>query len=117
VTNKPPVQVEITRPAARDLKRLLKKYPHIVEDIEKLIHQLEAGETPGDRIVGVGRIVFKVRIRSSDLQKGKSGGYRVIYYLQTAVHTIIITLYPKNERVDLAPEEIRRMIEEYEQDQ
>ncbi len=114
MTNKTPIQVEIARPAARDLKQLSKKYPHAVDDIISLIHQLEEGETPGSQIAGVGYTVYKVRVKSSDLSKGKSGGYRVIYYIRTSTIVILVTIYIKNERVDIAPEEIRRMIDEYE---
>ena len=111
--NKTPIQVEIARPAARDLKHLSKKYPHAVDDILDLIQQLEAGETPGDQVSGVGYTVHKVRLKSSDLSKGKRGGYRVIYYVRLPTHIILITVYIKNERVDIAADEIRRMIDEH----
>jgi mRNA-degrading endonuclease RelE of RelBE toxin-antitoxin system len=113
--NKTPIQVEIARPAAKDLKQLSKKYPHVVDDIMDLIDQLAAGDTPGDQIPGVGYTVYKVRIKSSDLSKGKSSGYRAIYYVRLSTNVILITVYIKNERVDISPEEIRRLIEEYEQ--
>ena len=114
MTNKTPIQVEVARPAARDLKQLSKKYPHVFDDVIDLIHRLEAGETPGDQIPGVGYSVYKVRVKSSDLSKGKSGGYRVVYYVRLPTNVILITIYIKNERVDIAPEEIRRLIDEYE---
>ncbi len=114
MTNKTPIQVEIARPAAKDLKQLSKKYPHVVDDILDLIHQLAEGQTLGDQISGVGYTVYKVRVKSSDLSKGKSSGYRVIYYVRLPTNIILITIYIKNERVDIAPEEIHRMIEEYE---
>jgi len=78
------------------------------------MHHLEEGETPGDHIPGVGYTVYKVRVKSSDLSKGKSGGYRVIYYVRLPTNVILITIYIKNERVDITPEEIRRLIDEYE---
>ena len=112
--NKTPIQVEIARPAARDLKHLRKKYPHVIDDVEGLIHQLEGGESPGNQVPGIGYTVYKVRLKSSDLSKGKSGGYRVIYYIRTPSRIIIITVYVKNEQVDVTPEEIRRIIDEYE---
>ena len=112
--NKTPIQVEIARPAARDLKQLSKKYPHVVDDVLALISRLEAGETPGDQITGVGYTVYKVRVKSSDLSKGESGGYRVVYYVRLPTNMIVITVYIKNERTDITPEEIRRIIEEFE---
>ena len=78
MTNKSPIQVDIARPAAKDLKHLLKKYPHAFEDVEGLIRQLESGETPGNQIPNTGHTVYKVRVKSSDLTKGKSSGYRVV---------------------------------------
>lgn len=114
MTNKPPVHVEIARPAARDLKQLSKRYPHVVDDVIALIQQLEQGDTPGDQIPGVGYTVYKVRVKSSDLARGKSAGYRVIYYVRLPTNVIVVTIYIKNERVDIAPDEIRRIINEYE---
>ncbi len=51
-----------------------------MNDLNPVLIQLEAGETPGDRIQGLGSYrVYKARIRNSDAQRGKSGGYRVVY--------------------------------------
>jgi len=36
---------------------------------------------------------IKVRLRNSDAQRGKSGGYRVIYYLKTKAKIILVTIY------------------------
>ncbi len=112
--NRPLIQVEIARPAAKDLKHLNKKYPRAIDDVEAFIQRLQNGETHGDQIPGTGYTVYKARIKSSDLTKGKSSGYRVIYYVRTTDHTILIAIYIKSERVDITPEEIRRMIDEYE---
>ncbi|MEG4036270.1 type II toxin-antitoxin system RelE/ParE family toxin [Microcoleus sp. S36b_A4] len=81
------------------------------------MEQLTRGELPGDRIAGVGYAVFKLRVRNSDTQKGKSGGYRLIYYVQTATGIILLTLYTKSEQVDIAAEDIQNIITEYEQQQ
>ncbi|MCP2729403.1 hypothetical protein NJ959_13165 [Symplocastrum sp. BBK-W-15] len=54
-------------------------------------------------------------VRNSDTQKGKSGGYRLIYYVQTATGIILLTVYTKSEQVDIGAEDIRNIIIEYEQ--
>jgi len=46
--------------------------------------------------------------------KGKSGGYRVIYYLRTVTLVTLIMIYSKTEQTDIDPETIRRLIEELE---
>jgi mRNA-degrading endonuclease RelE of RelBE toxin-antitoxin system len=94
--------------------RLQKRYPHIEEDAEKLADRLEAGELPGDRIQGLPYRVYKARIRNSDARRGKSGGYRMIYYLETGDKRIIIFIYSKTDQSDIPVETIRRFITEYE---
>ena len=79
----------------------------------KVIEQLEQGEQPGDQISGVGYAVFKVRVRNSDNQKGKSGGYRLIYYLETTTGIILLTIYSKSEQVDIEADELRKIITDY----
>lgn len=110
----PNATVEFTLEFKRSLRTLAKSYRSIRSDIEPLIEQLKQGETPGDRIPRVGYSVYKVRILNSDIQKGKSGGYRVIYYLQTAKSVILVTVYSKLEQGDIAVEMIQQAIEEYE---
>lgn len=69
--------------------------------------------TPGDKIPHTGHTVFMVRLRNSDIQKGKRSGYRVIYYVQTSTSIILITVYSKLEQGDISADEIRRIITEH----
>jgi len=83
------IQVEASVTFNRNLKTLAKKYRNIRYDIQPVIEQLQRGEYPGDRITGVEYDVFKLRLKNSDVQKGKSGGYRLIYYIQLATRIIL----------------------------
>ena len=109
------IQVEASPTFNRNLRNLTKKYRNIRNDIQPVIEQLERGELPGDKISGIGYEVFKLRVRNSDIQKGKSGGYRLIYYVKTAKGIILLTVYTKSEQADIADDEIRSIIAEYEQ--
>jgi mRNA-degrading endonuclease RelE of RelBE toxin-antitoxin system len=80
--------VEASPTFSRNLRTLAKKYRHIRNDIQPIIEQLEQGEFPGDQIPEIGYVVFKLRVRNSDTQKGKSGGYRLIYYVKTSTTNI-----------------------------
>jgi mRNA-degrading endonuclease RelE of RelBE toxin-antitoxin system len=60
-------------------------------------------------------LVFNLRVRNHDIQKGKSGGYRLIYYVQTSTGIILLTIYSKSEQADIAAEDIQKIIEEYQQ--
>ena len=117
MTDLPLIQVIVSPTFNRNLRTLAKKYRSIRNDIQPIIEQLTRGELPGDRIAGVGYAVFKLRVRNSDTQKGKSGGYRLIYYVQTSTGIILLTLYTKSEQVDIAAEDIQNIITEYEQQQ
>lgn len=98
----------------RQLKRLNRKYRRIRSDVEPIITQLEAGETPGDQIQGTGYTVYKVRVKNSDAQRGKSGGYRIIYYLATQDSVLLVSIYSKTEQSDIDDAEVARIISEEE---
>jgi mRNA-degrading endonuclease RelE of RelBE toxin-antitoxin system len=115
MSEQPLIQVEASSTFNRNLRKLAKKYRSIHNDIQPIIEQLEQGQLPGDQIPGVGYAVFKLRVRNSDTQKGKSGGYRLIYYVKTTMGIILLTLYTKSEQVDIAAEDIWNIITEYEQ--
>lgn len=103
-------RVETAPTFERDLKRLGRRYRRIRQDLEPLIEQLIAGDTPGDRVPGVKSVVYKVRLPNRDAGRGKSGGYRVLYYLPTATLTVLLTMYSKSDQADVAAGEIARIL-------
>lgn len=111
--SKPDVLVIALPTFTQNIRRLKKKYRSILSDLKPTIEQLECGETPGDQVIGIGHPVFKVRVRNSDAQRGKSGGYRVIYYLKTNTRILLLTLYSKSEQDDIAAADLKEIIDEY----
>ncbi len=106
------VAVSYSEAFKRQLKRLSRRYRHIRSDVQPIVHQLEAGEAPGEQIQGLGYTVFKVRARNTDAKRGKSGGYRVIYYLKTDTELVLVTIYSKTEQSDIGAEDVLRIIRE-----
>jgi mRNA-degrading endonuclease RelE of RelBE toxin-antitoxin system len=98
----------------RNLRQLAKKYRHIKSDVQPIIDDLTRGKMTGDQIPGIRYDVFKVRVKNSDAAKGKSGGYRIIYYRPGSSLIVLITIYSKTEQSDITPAEIRRIILECE---
>lgn len=94
----------------RNLRQLAKKYRHIRDDLQPTIDQLADGLKPGDQISGIQHEVFKLRVGNSDARKGKSGGYRVIYYVKGEEAIVLVTIYSKSEQADVSAAEIRRII-------
>ena len=112
----PSVEIRFTPEFKRNLRALSKRYPHIRSDLEPILEQLQAGDLVGDRIPRIGHVLFKARIRNHDARRGKSGGYRLIYYLQEPKRLVLITLYSKSEQSDIAAAEVRRIIREFEEE-
>jgi mRNA-degrading endonuclease RelE of RelBE toxin-antitoxin system len=109
-----PVQLEYTGKFQRDIRDLAKRYRSIRSDIQPLLDQLQAGEIPGDQVPGMDYTVFKVRVKNSTIQKGKSAGYRILYYLKSSNRIVLITMYSKSDRSDIAAEEVRDILTQYE---
>ena len=107
------INVEASPIFLKNIRTLRKKYPCIQNDMQSVIQQLEQGELLGDQISGIGYPVFKLRVKNSDIQKGKSVGYRLIYYVKTATGIVLLTVYPKSEQADIDATEIRNIIDEY----
>jgi len=96
----------------KNLKRLSKKYRHIKSDIDPLIERLKNRDFLGDRVPGTRHIVYKVRVKNSDLQKGKRSGYRVVYFLQKHDVVMLLTIYAKSDQPDIKPHQIEQIIRE-----
>ena len=111
-----PIQIALTPRFKKELRELAKRYRSIRTDLQPLIEQLQVGEILGDRIAGVKYQVFKVRLKNTNIQKGKSGGYRVIYYLKTDKEIILTTIYSKSDLSDVSNEIIIEAIAQYEQE-
>ena len=94
------------------LERLERNYPKALDEVLNLIEQLEQDHRPGDKVPGLGFDVYKTRLRNPAAQRGKSGGFRVIYYLQLANHVTLLTIYSKTEQADLSRREIQQLVAE-----
>jgi mRNA-degrading endonuclease RelE of RelBE toxin-antitoxin system len=96
----------------RNLRYLAKAYRSIKSDIEPIIKRIENGELPGNKVPGIHLNIFKVRVKNSDIQKGKSSGYRCIYYFKTLDKIILVTIYSKLEQSDISANRIKEIVSE-----
>ena len=107
----PPVEIKFSDEFKASLRKLAKRYRSIRKDIQPVLEDLQQGKFQGDRIANIGHTVFKQRVKNSDNQKGKSAGYRVIYYIRTTDTVVLITIYSKSEQTDISESEVKRIIE------
>jgi mRNA-degrading endonuclease RelE of RelBE toxin-antitoxin system len=96
----------------KELERLERKYPRVIDEVASLVGQLDQDERPGDKIMGVGYDAYKVRLRNPSSGRGKRGGFRAIYYVHLADQIFMLTIYAKNQQEDISLSDIKRAIED-----
>lgn len=104
-------EVFLTHTFQKSLKILKKKYHHIKDDIIGVIRELESDATVGDPVPGWNREIWKIRAASSDIKKGKSGAFRIIYFLKENDNKVyLLTVYFKGDKEDISPVDIENLL-------
>ncbi len=92
----------------QQVRILLKHYPHIKQDLRELHRMLKDDPKCGKPL---GKKAYKIRLKSSDISKGKRGGYRVISYVNDETQKVrLLTIYPKPRKSTVSDEEIRLIL-------
>jgi mRNA-degrading endonuclease RelE of RelBE toxin-antitoxin system len=64
--------------------------------------------------IPLGAGLYKIRLASSDMTKGKSGAFRIIYYLWLEIDTIVLLdLYSKGEKEDVPVSELKKILADF----
>ena len=111
MSEQPAISLKATREFQKKIRSLTKRYRHIQADLQPILEKLSQGEVLGDRIIGTQAVVYKLRVKNSDVQKGKSGGYRLIYWLQTSDSIVLLDIYSKSDQDNIAVATIQKIIE------
>ncbi len=102
-------KVFTTRKFEKDLKRLVKKFPSLKSEYQRLIERISQVPDSGSFI---GNDCYKIRLAISSKGKGKSGGARVISYLYVKSESVyLLSIYDKSEKADLKPNELKEMVD------
>lgn len=92
----------------KNLKNLQKKYKNIKNDVLLLANELETNPNIGTEL---GNNTFKIRIKNSDNNKGKSSGYRIITYcINEQYEVFLVTIYSKSEKENILDLELKELI-------
>lgn len=87
----------------RQLKKLKKKYPQVKDDLLQILDFFDL-----DHEISIGRSIYKIRIPSSDMKKGKSGGFRSYIYLYAKKSLLLpLCIYPKSETESITDRELQ----------
>ena len=80
------------------VKDIKKKYRSVSEDLKIALRLVVNNPELGKSIQGFGD-VKKLRVRNSDVRKGKRGGYRLIYFVDRSERKIVpLLLYSKSHK-------------------
>jgi mRNA-degrading endonuclease RelE of RelBE toxin-antitoxin system len=102
-------KIEVTNLFDKQLKRLSRKYPSLKYEYLNLINSLVNDPTQG---VSLGNSCYKIRLSISSKGKGKSGGARVITYMQfTQSKVFLLSIYDKSEQSDITQRDLKSWIE------
>jgi mRNA-degrading endonuclease RelE of RelBE toxin-antitoxin system len=109
----PQTQIQFTPEFNRKYKALKKRYRNIQSDLKPVLEELKFGAVLGDQIPNLDAVVMKLRVKNSDTKKGKSGGYRLIYWTIIDDTILLLDIYSKSDQSNLDFDEIRRVIKKY----
>ena len=99
------------------VKILKKKYRRIKEDLVGMIQILKKNPRIGDPVPGWNKKIWKIRTGSSDIKKGKRGGFRVIYLWKAREFKVyLLAVYFKGEKEDLSKKEIEELLRKLNQE-
>ncbi|MCH7414765.1 type II toxin-antitoxin system RelE/ParE family toxin [Belliella sp. R4-6] len=103
--------VELSENFKKEAKKLLKKYPSLKNELAKLFKELETNPKLG---TSLGDGIFKIRIAIGSKNKGKSGGARVLSFVQVISDKVLLfSIYSKGEINNITDKQIRNLIKEH----
>ena len=94
------------------LRKLARKYPSVLEDVDKLSNQIRQGEFPGKLYRRVGGDVYQVRLPNRSARRGKSAGFRVLYHVHDNITVTLIAICLRSKCHELTEAEIRSLLQE-----
>lgn len=87
----------------RQLKKLMKRFPHAKMDLLLKLRNIDIKNE-----IHIGKSIYKVRIKSSDQNKGQSGGFRCYLYLYLKKDLIVpLCIYGKNQTENISENQLQ----------
>jgi hypothetical protein len=102
------IKIFTTQKFDKTVKKLIKKYSSLIEDLELFKTQIIENPTLGNAL---DNNCYKVRMQISSKKQGKSGGARVITYVLIEESKItLLDIYDKSERDSITDKELKVLI-------
>lgn len=95
-------RIVIARHFEKQCAFLKKRYPRVFSDIQKALRSFRK-----ESAQSLGAKLYKLRVRSSDIRKGKSGGFRAIVLVIEIERVLIpIVAYAKSDTETISEKEL-----------
>lgn len=94
----------------KSAKKIAKRYKSLKSDLKTFTNSLEDNPRQGTELF---TNVYKIRIKNSDNNKGKSAGYRIITYLITQDEILLVNIYSKSDISNLSDEDMNMTLRQY----
>jgi mRNA-degrading endonuclease RelE of RelBE toxin-antitoxin system len=106
-------KVQLTASFKRSVKKLKRRYPHIKDDLQEGVELLLRTPQLGV-IIPRSSGIRKVRLSNRDAKRGKSGGYRLLYYLEDheSQTLYLLFVYSKSDRASVTQRELKQLLDE-----
>lgn len=109
----------VTSNFQKEAKRLIKKYQSLKGELQDLIKVLESNPTTG---VKISENTYKIRLAVKSKGKGKSGGIRIISYVDVeisleqdeAIIVYLLSIYDKSDKEDIPDKMLKELIDDLE---
>jgi len=97
----------------REAKRLIKKYSTLQTSINNLLTNLAENPHLGSPY---GEGIYKIRLADKSKGKGKSGGFRVMYYhlnkTEKGIEILMMSIYDKSEKATIKKDDAIKKLQE-----
>lgn len=97
----------------KTLKIQRKKYRHADDDLREFLGTIKTDYFPGDRLTEVDYVIYKAQAKNTDLKKGKSGSYRIVYHYAEPDLILLIVIYCKSDQTDVNKQQINYLVRQY----
>lgn len=95
----------------RTVKPLAKKYHTLKSNIDQLAADLVQDPYLGE---SYGSNIYKIRLADESKGKGKSGGFRIMYYLsiqtENGIDILLITIFDKSEKDTIKKKDAEQLL-------
>ena len=107
-----PTNVIHTKRFRSRLRRLARRFPSAIDEVEALTEELKQGARPGDLYKGLGYVAYRVRRANRSGGSGKSGGFRITYYVHDTETVALLAIAQRKDAGYLSKYEFDQLLKE-----